>query len=206
MLLIIFFTTGCFRAQCLQPNREAGTGMTSNEPNTTLEAATRRAILGGATLFGVFAAGGLRAQPKPAMAVKPGRAETRALTSLHQEIEIAAPPAKIYQGLLSSKQFTAFSGVPATIDPKVGGAFSLFGGQVVGRNVELVANRRIVQAWRPLGDFPDGVYTLVKFELTPKGKGTLLVLDHTGFPPGHYDHLYSGWGEHYWVPLKKFLA
>jgi activator of HSP90 ATPase len=181
-------------------------GMSEKQPRGSTEPATRRAILGGAALLGVFAPGGLRAQPKPAMAVQPSRPETRALTSLHQEIAIEAPPAKIYQALLSSKLFTAFSGAPATIDPKVGGAFSLFGGQVVGRNVELVANKRIVQAWRPLGDFPDGVYTLVKFELTPKGKGTLLVLDHTGFPPGHYDHLYAGWGEHYWVPLKKFLA
>ena len=46
----------------------------------------------------------------------------------------------------------------------------------------------------------------VKFELTPAGKGTQLVLDHTGFPPGHYDHLYSGWGEHYWTPLKRYLG
>lgn len=180
--------------------------MSVNEPKNAVEAATRRAILGGATLLGALAAGGVRAAPQPPMAVLSNRPETRALTSLHQEVTFDAAPARIYQALLNSKQFAAFTGPPATIDPKAGGAFSLFGGQVVGRNVELVAGKRIVQAWRPIGDFPDGVYTLVKFELTPKGKGTLVVLDQTGFPPGHYDHLYAGWGEHYWVPLKKFLT
>lgn len=127
-------------------------------------------------------------------------------TSIHQEIDFKATPQRIYEILLSSKDFTAFSGAPAEIDPKAGGAFSLFGGAIVGRNIELVPNQRIVQAWRPIGDFPEGTYTLVKIELKPQGSGTKLILDHTGFPEGHYDHLNAGWYSHYWEPLKKFLA
>ena len=55
------------------------------------------------------------------------------------------------RALLSSKEFVRrFSGMPAEIDPKVGGAFSMFGGLIVdGVTVELVADKRIVQAWRP---------------------------------------------------------
>jgi hypothetical protein len=34
----------------------------------------------------------------------------------------------------------------------------------------------------------------------------VVVLDHTGFPKGDYDHLFSGWGERYWDPLHKYLA
>jgi len=138
--------------------------------------------------------------------VKPGGPETRSRTSLHQEAAFKSAPARLYAALLSSKDFTAFSGLPATIDPAAGGAFSLFGGQIVGRNIELVPDRRIVQAWRAVADFPAGVYSLVKFELLPKAGGTSLVLDHTGFPPGHYDHLNAGWAPHYWAPLKKFLG
>jgi hypothetical protein len=63
-----------------------------------------------------------------------------------------------------------------------------------------------VQAWRVVADFPAGVYSLVKMELLPKAGGTFLVLDHTGFPPGHYDHLNAGWEPRYWTPLKTFLA
>ncbi|HEY3948711.1 SRPBCC domain-containing protein [Phenylobacterium sp.] len=140
------------------------------------------------------------------MAVKPGRAETAGRTSLHQEVTFAAAPARLYAALLSSKAFTAFSGFPATIDPRPGGAVSLFGGQVMGRNIELVPNQRIVQAWRAVEDFPPGVYSLVKIDLTPKAGGTLLTLDHTGFPPGHFDHLNAGWAPHYWEPLRKFFA
>jgi activator of HSP90 ATPase len=136
----------------------------------------------------------------------PGTQANQTRTSLHQEIDYKAAPPRIYDVLLSSKDFTAFSGAPADIDPKVGGAFSMFGGLVVGRNIELVPNQRIVQAWRLAQEFPEGTYSLVKFELKPKDSGTRIILDHTGFPKGHFDHLDIGWHSHYWEPLRKFLA
>jgi len=126
-------------------------------------------------------------------------------TSLHEEIEIKAASQRIYDALLSSKQFTAFSGLPAEIDPKVGGAFSMFGGLIVGVTVELIPNRRIVQAWRP-SHWEPGVYSSARFELKPQGSQTTVILDHTGFPEGKFDSLEAGWHSHYWEPLKKFLA
>jgi activator of HSP90 ATPase len=126
-------------------------------------------------------------------------------TSLHQENEIKATPQRIYDALLSSKDFTKFSGLAAEIDPKVGGAFSMFGGLIIGVTVELIPGHRIVQAWRPAAWDP-GVYSSARFELRPQGAGTLVVLDHTGFPEGKFDSLDFGWHEHYWEPLKKFLA
>ena len=41
-------------------------------------------------------------------------------TSLHQEIELNAPPERIFDVLLDSKQFAAFTGMAATIDPSPG--------------------------------------------------------------------------------------
>ena len=76
--------------------------------------------------------------------------------------------------------------MPATIDATAGGAFSTFGGLIEGRNIELIPNQRIVQAWRPTHWDP-GVYSIVRFELKPKGSETTVVLDHTGFPEGEFD-------------------
>lgn len=143
-------------------------------------------------------------QEKP-MQETPGTAANRTRTSLHQEIDLKAPPQRIYEILLSSKDFTAFTGAPAEIDPKPGGTFSMFGGMIVGRNIELVPNQQIVQAWRP-ADWPAGLYSLVRFQLKPTTTGTTVILDHSSFPAGDFDSLTSGWYEHYWEPLKKFLA
>ena len=81
----------------------------------------------------------------------------------------------------------------------------MFGGLILGRNVELVPNQRVVQAWRPASWDP-GVYSMVKFELRGQAASTRIVLDHTGFPEGSFRHLDAGWYTHYWEPLRKFLA
>jgi activator of HSP90 ATPase len=139
------------------------------------------------------------------MEEKPANPANRTRTSLHDEIELKTDPQHIYEVLLDAKRFKTFTGAPAEIDAKPGGAFSLFGGQIVGRNVELVPSQRIVQAWRPTHWDP-GVYSIVEFELKPKGSGTLVVLEHKGFPEGDFDHLEWGWAAHYWEPLKKYFS
>jgi activator of HSP90 ATPase len=93
----------------------------------------------------------------------------------------------------------------AEISREVGGALTIFGGHIVGRQVELVPNQRIVQAWGVV-DWTPGAYSIAKFEPSEEGAATKLVFDHTGFPHGIAEHLASGWEEHYWGPLRKFLA
>ena len=131
-------------------------------------------------------------------------AQPNKLITIHQEIDFNTSPQLLYEALLDADQFTAFSGRPAEINREVGGAFSLFGGHIIGRNVELLPNHRIVQAWRVV-TWPEGVYSIAKFELKPHGSGTQLVLDHIGFPEGLHDHLAEGWESNYWILLKKYL-
>jgi uncharacterized protein YndB with AHSA1/START domain len=172
-----------------------------------VNAPTRRQMIAGVG----FALGGLAAGSRVLGQAQQKMTETQStglaglLTYLHQEIPIKATPQRIYEALLDSKQFAAFTGLAADIDPKAGGAFSMFGGLIVGRNVELVPNQRIVQAWRP-ANWDPGVYSIVKFELKAHGAGATVVLDHTGFPEGDFSHLDPGWYERYWEPLKKYLA
>lgn len=169
---------------------------------------TRRQMIASAAMaFGSLAAGsklwGMSQQQS--MQEKSSSAANQTRTSLHQEAEFKASPQRVYEVLLDSKQFAACTGMPAEIDPKAGGAFSMFGGLIVGRNVELVPNERIVQAWRPTHWDP-GVYSIARFEFKAQEGETVIVLDHTGFPAGEYDHLDWGWHNHYWDTLKKYLA
>jgi activator of HSP90 ATPase len=167
---------------------------------------TRRQAVAGIAIGIVACVRGFAQTPQPSMNQVPSTTPNSKRTSLRQEVDLKATPQRIYQALLSSKDFAAYTGAPAEIDPKAGGAFSLFGGQVVGRNIELIPNQRIVQAWRVVADFPDGVYTMVKFELKPRDSQTSVILDQTGFAEGDFDHLSAGWHSHYWEPLKIFLA
>ena len=126
--------------------------------------------------------------------------------TIRQEVAFKASPKRIYDTLLDTRQFSEFTGgAPAEIDPKVGGAFSCFGGMITGRNIETIPNRRIVQAWRA-GNWPEGAYSIVKFEIEAEGTGSKLTLEHSAFPEGSAQHLEGGWHKMYWEPLKKYLA
>jgi activator of HSP90 ATPase len=131
--------------------------------------------------------------------------------TIHQEIDFKASPQQIYTALLNDQEFSkitaqmkGFPAKSATIDSATGGTFSLFGGHIIGRNLELVPNQRIVQAWRVV-DWPAGIYSIVKFELKPQGTETHLIFDHVGFPKGLHDHLAAGWQEHYWDLLTEYF-
>jgi activator of HSP90 ATPase len=142
---------------------------------------------------------------------------SRTAESIHQEAVIKASRKRVYEALTDAKQFDKviqLSGAmqsmhlgdkPAEISREVGGAFTLFGGYITGRHVELVPNERIVQAWRT-GGWAPGIYSIAKFELVEQGSGTKIVFDHTGFPKGEAEVLASGWKAHYWEPLEKLLA
>jgi activator of HSP90 ATPase len=125
-------------------------------------------------------------------------------TTIHFEVDYKTTPDRIYRVFLDAKQFKACTGLPAEIDPHAGGAFKLFDGQVEGRHVELIPNQRIVQAWRP-ASWPGGVYSIARFEFTPRGADTRIIFDHVGFSEDKQQHLASGWEEHYWAPLHKYL-
>jgi activator of HSP90 ATPase len=125
-------------------------------------------------------------------------------TTIHQEVDLNAAAARIYEILLDAKQFSACTKDTAEIQPRVGEPFKLFGGRIEGRNIELVPNQRLVQAWRP-AYWPAGVYSIVKFELVARGSATRIILDQAGFTADKWEGLNAGWSEHYWEPLHKYL-
>jgi activator of HSP90 ATPase len=130
---------------------------------------------------------------------------SRTAESIHQVATFQTTPARVYDALIIPEQFAKVTGRTAQIGRDPGGAFSLFGGLIGGRHVELVPAKRIVQAWRA-ESWPAGLYSIARFELIADGAETRVEFDHTGFPNGAAEHLATGWKEHYWALLTKYFA
>jgi uncharacterized protein YndB with AHSA1/START domain len=130
--------------------------------------------------------------------------------SVHQETLIAAPPQQVFELLTNGTLFSAATGQPAEITDREGDSFSLFGGRVEGRQIELVPGQRVVQAWRFGAEHPSawepGVYSTVRFTLEPAGDGTRFVIDHTGIPAEWIEHISLGYPTFYQDPITKFFA
>lgn len=139
--------------------------------------------------------------------------------AIHQEVMFHASPTRLYR-ILTTNEFdkvvqlsAAMSGAmktkhgaaPTMIDSQPGGAFSFFGGYITGRNIELVADTRLVQVWRS-ASWDAGIFSIVRFALDGQGKDTRLIFDHTGFPNDAAATLAKGWSDNYWLPMAKVLA
>jgi uncharacterized protein YndB with AHSA1/START domain len=127
--------------------------------------------------------------------------------TIRQSVFLPAPPAVVYATLLTSKGHSGFSGAPARITPKVGATFTVWGGYIHGKNLELVPGKKIVQSWRPSEEtWPQDYYSTVSFALAPAKGGTRLTFVHSGVLPDHAGHLSSGWKKSYWEPLTEYLS
>jgi activator of HSP90 ATPase len=137
--------------------------------------------------------------------------------TIHQEVVFHTRAKRVYAALTSTAQFNeviqlsaavksgmALGNRPTEINAAEGGSFIIFGGHIVGRQIELVPDERIVQAWRVV-DWAPGVYSIARFVLNEQGSDTKLIFDHSSFPQGQAQHLADGWKENYWGPLAKFL-
>lgn len=170
---------------------------------------TRRQVI-----VGLAALSGLVGCPFKAWAEDSGLYRTA--EAIRQEPVFQASRKRVYEALIDAQQFDkvmrlsaamrsmATGTKPAEISGDAGSAFSIFGGYVSGRQIEIVPNERIVQAWRSQSWKP-AEYSIVRFELIEQGASTKIVLDHRGFPDGMGDHLAAGWKENYWEPLAKYL-
>ena len=125
--------------------------------------------------------------------------------TIKQRVKFKAPPAKIYELLADSEKHSAITGRKAIISGSVGGTFSTSENDVTGINVDLVPGRRIVQAWRHRR-FPEGVFSMAAFTLTPTSDGgTELVLTHRGVPKDLIPETEQTWREQYWSRMKAYL-
>jgi predicted ester cyclase/uncharacterized protein YndB with AHSA1/START domain len=129
--------------------------------------------------------------------------ETRTVT---QEVFLNATPFEVFEAYLDDKQHAELTGLPAAIERKPGGRFTVCGGQLTGTIVEIEKDRKIVQKWRN-SKWPAGHDSQLSLTLSSiyGGQGTQLSLVQTAVPADAYDHINKGWREHYWNKLGEYL-
>ena len=125
--------------------------------------------------------------------------------TLRQTVTFEASPQQVYDLLMSSRKHRDLSGEPARISRRIGGRFQAWGSHITGFNLVLKPGRKIVQAWRATGWWPDH-YSIVIFDISRVRDGSRLRFTQIGIPPHRYSGHQRGWIEAYWTPMKEILA
>jgi len=124
------------------------------------------------------------------------------MKTIKQVYKINAPISNVWKALVDPKIIDKWGGGPAQIDEKVGTKFSLWGGDIHGKNIEIVPNKKLVQEWFG-GDWKNpsrAIFTLTEIE-----NGTELSLLHEDVPDEEVKEIDEGWKIYYLGPLKKLL-
>lgn len=124
------------------------------------------------------------------------------MKSLKQKYVIRAPLEKVWDGLTNAKVIEKWGGGPAKMNESVGYEFSLWGGDINGKNIKVAKGKVLKQEWKS-GNWETP--SIVEFNLKEKGGKTTVNLSHKNIPDSEFKDIKSGWKDYYLGPLKKLL-
>lgn len=115
---------------------------------------------------------------------------------------IPAPPEEVYLALTIPLSIKLWSGAEAEMSTNPGSDFSLFDGDIVGKNLAFEENKKIVQQWFFDGQEEESIVTI---KIHEQKKATSIELLHTNIPDDVYDEFVDGWNTSYFGELFEFF-
>jgi len=115
---------------------------------------------------------------------------------------IGAEPEDVFTALTNPFTIELWSGYPAVMDANPGTEFSLWDGDISGKNMEVETNKKIVQEWY-FGDQEEK--SIVTIKLFENKKGTQVEINHINIPDEDFDNITEGWNDFYMGALKVFF-
>jgi activator of HSP90 ATPase len=126
--------------------------------------------------------------------------------SIKQSVIFNATPHEVYSIIMDAKKHSALAGSKVTMSNKVNGKFEVFDGYCHGHNIELIEDKKIVQAWHFAEDgWPADHFSICTFIFEKKENQTKLTFTQTEIPEHKAESLKEGWKEFYWSPMKAML-
>ncbi len=121
---------------------------------------------------------------------------------IEQRYLIKAKPEKVWDALTNPKTIEKWGGGPVKMEDIVGFEFSFWGGDIFGKNIEIVKNKKLVQEWYG-GEWE--IPSIATFTLNYDGKVTEVILNHKDVPKTEMKEFDEGWRDYFMGPIKKLL-
>lgn len=124
------------------------------------------------------------------------------MTKIHKEYHVMASLEEVWKALTDAREIEKWGGGPVKMSEDEGKAFSLWGGDIHGKNTEVIRGEKLIQEWYG-GDWPKP--SKVTFRLTHNDGCTAIYLDHQGVPEKELKDFDAGWDTEYLGAIKKHL-
>jgi activator of HSP90 ATPase len=124
------------------------------------------------------------------------------MKTIQKSCVITAPVEFVWKAFVDPHEIDAWGGGPAVMDDNEGTAFSLWGGDIYGKNIEVVINKKLVQEWYG-GDWAEA--SRVTFTFASEGNKTQVELLQENVPDSEAKDIDSGWDDYYIGQIKAYL-
>jgi activator of HSP90 ATPase len=124
------------------------------------------------------------------------------MPTIQQTYEMNATPEQVFDALVNPNIIQNWSEDEVKMSAEVGAAFSLWGGQMFGTNLEVVKNKKLVQEWcYDQWEKP----SKVTFTIKVKDKKTIVDLLHEDVPEKSVNSIADGWDAYYLGAIKRMF-
>jgi len=115
---------------------------------------------------------------------------------------INAEPSDIYSALTNPFTIELWSGYPAVMSAEPGSEFSLWEGDISGKNLEFIPDRKVVQEWY-FGEQPEK--SIVTISIQQFREDSQITVEHTNIPDEDFEEIAEGWREYYIGAIIRFF-
>jgi activator of HSP90 ATPase len=124
------------------------------------------------------------------------------MKTFKKTFKINAEPSDIYSALTNPYTIELWSGYPAQMNTEPGGEFSLWEGDITGKNIEFVQDKKVVQEWFFGDQVEKSIVTII---ITPDRENSLITVEHTNIPDEEFNEIAKGWREYYIGAIMNFF-
>lgn len=124
------------------------------------------------------------------------------MKTIRQNYFINATAEEVFAAITNPFTIELWSGYPAQMEAREGTEFSIFDGDIAGRNIKIIENRQLIQEWY-FGD--SALESVVTIDLKPHKQGTRVNIEHTNVPDEDAGDLEEGWNKYYWGAIISFF-
>ncbi len=116
--------------------------------------------------------------------------------------KINAEPSDVYSALTNPYTIELWTGYPAQMSTEPGSEFSLWEGDITGKNIEFVQDRKVVQEWY-FGDQTEK--SMVTITIIPDRENSQVTVEHSNIPDEEFSDIAEGWKEYYIGAITTFF-
>jgi activator of HSP90 ATPase len=124
------------------------------------------------------------------------------MKTFQKTFKINAEPSDVYSALTNPYTIELWSGYTAVMSEEPGSEFSLWDGDITGKNLEFIKNKKVVQEWY-FGDQPEK--SVVTITIKPAGEDSEVTVEHTNIPDADFPDIAEGWREYYMGAIINFF-